>query len=394
MRVLISGAGVAGPTLAYWLLRHGFTPTLVEAAPSLRTGGYVIDFWGAGFEIANRMGLLPSIRPRGYIVREVRAVDDRGRTAASLPTQAFFKMTQGQFLSIPRGDLAACIYAALDGKVETLFGDRVVRLEQSTSGIEVGFASHPSRHFDLVVGCDGLHSGIRQLVYGDESQFEKYLGFKVAAFEAPGYAPREELVYIMHTGVGRQIARFSKRDNRTMFLFTFQDNDPSLPSSLDAQKALLREKFASMGWEMPQILDALDQTSSLYIDRVSQIHMGPAPASWSRGRVTLLGDAAFAVSLLAGQGTALAMIAAYILAGELRRADGDYSRAFAQYQQRFGPFVLAKQKAAPRLAGFFAPRSRLALFIRNQAMDLMRFNWIANFAVSRDIRDRIELPEY
>jgi 2-polyprenyl-6-methoxyphenol hydroxylase-like FAD-dependent oxidoreductase len=394
MRILISGAGVAGPTVAYWLLRHGFTPTLVESAPRLRTGGYVIDFWGAGFEIANRMGMLPSIRPCGYIVREVRAVDDRGRTAASLPTQAFFKMTQGQFLSIPRGDLAACIYAALDGKVETLFADRVVRLEQSTSGVEVGFASRPARHFDLVVGCDGLHSGIRQLVYGDESQFEKYLGFKVAAFEVPGYAPRDELVYIMHTAVGRQIARFSMRDNRTMFLFTFQDDDPSLPSSLDGQKALLREKFGSMGWETPQILDALDQTSDLYFDRVSQIHMGPAPDSWSRGRVTLLGDAAFAVSLLAGQGTALAMIAAYILAGELHRTGGDYTRAFAQYQQQFGPFVLGKQKAAPRLAGFFAPSSQLALFIRNKAMSLMKFNWIANLAVSRDIRDRIELPEY
>jgi len=394
MRILISGAGVAGPTLAWWLLRHGFTPTLVESAPHLRTGGYVIDFWGAGFEIANRMGLLPSIRPHGYIVREIRVVDDRGRTAASLPTLAFFKMTQGQFLSIPRGDLAACIYAALDGKVETLFGDRVVRVEQSDSGVEVGFASRPARHFDLVIGCDGLHSGIRQLVYGNESQFEKYLGFKVAAFEAHSYAPRDELVYMMHTGVGRQIARFSMRDNRTMFLFTFQDDHPALPSTLSGQKALLRDQFDSMGWETPQILDALDQTTDLYIDRVSQIYMGPAPGSWSRGRVTLLGDAAFAVSLLAGQGTALSMIAAYILAGELRRAGGDHERAFHEYQQRFGPFVLGKQKAAPRLAGFFAPRSQLALFVRNRAMSLMKIPWIANLAIRRDIADRIRLPDY
>ena len=394
MRILISGAGVAGPTLAWWLFRHGFTPTLVESAPRLRTGGYVIDFWGAGFEIANRMGMLPSIRPHGYLVREVRVVDNRGRTAASLPTRAFFKMTQGQFLSIPRGDLAACIYAALDGKVETLFGDRVVRLEQSDSGVDVGFASRPARHFDLVVGCDGLHSGIRQLVYGDESQFEKYLGFKVAAFEVRGYTPRDELVYMMHTGVGRQISRFSMRDDRTMFLFIFKDEDRRVPSTLPEQKALLREQFAGMGWETAQILDALDRTPDLYIDRVSQIHMGATPGSWSRGRVTLLGDAAFAVSFLAGQGTALAMIAAYILAGELRRASGDYGRAFAEYQARFGPFVLGKQNAAPRLAGFFAPSSRLALFLNHRAMNLMRIPWIANFAVRRGIADRLELPDY
>jgi 2-polyprenyl-6-methoxyphenol hydroxylase-like FAD-dependent oxidoreductase len=394
MRILISGAGVAGPTLAWWLARDGFTPTLVESAPRLRTGGYVIDFWGPGFEIANRMGMLPSIRPHGYSVREIRVVDDRGRTAASLPTQAFFKMTRGQFLSIPRGDLAACIYTALDGKVETLFGDRVVRLEQSGSGVDVGFASRPARHFDLVVGCDGPHSGIRQLVYGDESQFEKYLGFKVAAFEVRGYALRDELVYMMHTGVGRQIARFSMRDDRTMFLFTFRDDDRSLPATLPEQKALLRDQFGRMGWEAPQILDALDRTSDLYIDRVSQIHMGPAPDSWSRGRVTLLGDAAFAVSILAGQGTALSMIAAYILAGELRRAGGDHTRAFLEYQQRFGPFVLAKQKAATRLAGFFAPRSQLALFARNKAMSLMKIPWIADLAIRRDIADRLELPDY
>ena len=394
MRILVSGAGVAGPTLAYWLLRHGFTPTLVEIAPQLRTGGYIIDFWGAGFDIANRMGMLPSLRPYSYLVRELRAVDERGRIAASIPTDGFFRMTHGQFLSIARGDLAACIYATLDGKVETLFGDRVVRLEQSEAGVEVGFAARPARHFDLVIGCDGLHSGIRQLVYGDDSQFEKYLGVKVAAFRAEGYAPRDELVYLLHTAVGRQIARFSLRGDRTMFLFTFEDHDPSLPPTLAEQKALLRAKFGGMGWETPQILDALDGSHSLYIDRVSQIHMGPAADSWSRGRVSLLGDAAFAVSLLAGQGTALSMIAAYILAGELRRADGDYKRAFAQYQARFGPFILGKQNAAPRLAGFFAPRSRLALFLRNQGMKLMRLPGVANFAFRGDLRDRIELPEY
>ena len=184
------------------------------------------------------------------------------------------------------------------------------------------------------------------------------------------------------------------RDDRTMFLFTFRDEDRSLPATLSEQKALLRDQFGRMGWETPQILDALDRTSDLYIDRVSQIHMGPAPGSWSRGRVTLLGDAAFAVSILAGQGPALSMIAAYILAGELRRAGGDYTRAFAQYQQRFGPFVLRKQRAATRLAGFFAPRSRLALFARNQAMNLMKIPWIANLAIRRDLADRIELPDY
>lgn len=394
MRILISGAGIAGPSLAFWLLRHGFAPTLVESSPRLRPGGYIIDFWGAGFEIANRMGLLPHIRPSGYEVQELRVVDDRNRPVASLSTKSFSRIARGQFLSIPRGDLASAIYAGLDGKVETLFGDRVVRLDPSASGIDVGFASRPARHFDLVIGCDGLHSGIRQLVFGEEARFERYLGYKAAAFETRGYPCRDELVYVLHTGIGRQIARFSMRDDRTMFLFTFHDPDPDVPSSLSDQKALLRDRFGKLRWETPQILDALDRSPGLYFDRVSQIHMGAAPGSWSRGRVALLGDAAFCVSLLAGQGTALAMVAAYILAGELRRAGGDYARAFAAYQQRFGPFVGGKQRAAPRLAGFFGPRSHVALFARNRIINLMRLPWLANMAMRRDLVDRLELPDY
>jgi 2-polyprenyl-6-methoxyphenol hydroxylase-like FAD-dependent oxidoreductase len=393
MRILIAGAGIAGPTLAYWLFRHGFTPTLVESAPRLRTGGYIVDFWGAGFDVANRMGLLPSLRPFSYLVREIRVVDHRGRPLARLATDAFFRITQGRFLSIARGDLAACIYASLDGKVETLFGDHVVRLEPSASGVEVGFASRPARHFDLVIGCDGLHSGIRRLAFGDETRFEKYLGYKAAAFAVSGYAPRDDLVYVLHTQVGRQIARFSMRDDRTMFLFTFEDDDPALPPTLPEQKAFLRRRFAGMGWETPQILDALEGAADLYFDRMSQIAMGSAPDSWSRGRVSLLGDAAFAVSLLAGQGSALAMVGAWLLAGELRRAGGDYTRAFTRYQQLFAPFVLGKQKAAPRMAGFFAPRSRLALFLRTGAMRLMNHPWIAHLAIGHDIADKIDLPD-
>ncbi len=176
MRVLISGAGVAGPTLAFWLLRHGFTPTLVESAPQLRTGGYVIDFWGAGFEVANRMGLLPQIRPRGYIVRELRAVNGAGATIASVPTASFFEVSRGGFISIPRGDLAAAIYQSLDSKVETIFGDRIAHIENAGDGVNVSFEHTPTRGFDLVVGADGLHSGVRRIVFGEEARLREVSG--------------------------------------------------------------------------------------------------------------------------------------------------------------------------------------------------------------------------
>ncbi len=389
MKVLISGAGIAGPALAYWLARYGDEVTIVEEAPRLRTGGYIIDFWGAGFEIADRMGLVPELKAAGYKVREVRVVNDRGERVAGFSADSLTRATNGRFVSIPRGDLASLIFSKIRGGVETIFGDSISRIVQTTTCARVTFESGVQREFDIVVGADGLHSRVRSLVFGGERQFEKYLGYRVAAFETEGYRPRDELAYLMYTQVHQQVSRFAMRGDRTMFLFTFAAPD-TVVEDVAAQKALLRRRFGSSGWECPRILRALDETGDLYFDRVSQIRMD----RWDHGRVVLLGDAAFCVSLLAGQGSALAMTAAYILAGELHRAAGDHSRAFARYQEIFGPFVGGKQKAALRLAGFFAPKSRASLFLRNQVMNLMSISWVSDYVFARDLKDSIALPAY
>ncbi len=394
MRVLISGAGIAGPTLAYWLARYRFTPTILETAPRLRTGGYVIDFWGAGYDVAERMGLLPEISGKGYVVQEVRAVARGGQRLAEFRSDAFSRMTHGRFVSLPRGELAASIFGKIEGNVETIFGESLDCVEQTEKGVNVTFQSGERRQFDLLIGADGLHSRVRQLVYGEQSGFERYLGYKVAAFEIKGYRPRDELVYVMYTQVGQQVVRFAMRDDRTMFLFTFADEDIAVVDTVEAQKRVLRERFGASGWECPEILQALDSCNELYFDRVSQIQMDSARGMWTRGRVTLVGDAAYCVSLLAGQGSALAMAGAYILAGELHRAHGDYAAAFRRYQDLFYPFVLHKQKAARRFAGTFAPKSNFALFLRNQIFRLMAFPWIAELAVGRDLADTIVLPDY
>ncbi len=394
MRVLISGAGIAGPTLAYWLLRYGYKPTIIEDAPRLRAGGYVIDFWGAGYDVADRMGLLPEIRRKGYVVREVRVVGPGGKRLAGFPADAFSRLTRGRFVSLPRGDLAASIFEAIDGQVEMIFGNSLNRVEQTGKSVTVTFETGETREFDLVVGADGLHSRVRQLVYGEESRFERYLGYKVAAFEVKGYRPRDELVYVMYTQLGRQVVRFAMRDDRTMFLLTFADENLTVVDNALAQKAVLRERFADDGWECAKILQALDTCNDLYFDRVSQIQMNPQSGLWTRGRVTLVGDAASCVSLLAGQGSALAMVAAYILAGELHRANADYEAAFTRYQELFAPFVSKKQKAALRFAGTFAPKSNFALFLRNQVFRLMAIPGVADLAVGRDIADAIAFPDY
>ncbi len=297
-------------------------------------------------------------------------------------------------MSLPRGDLAASIFSKIEGEVETIFGDGVAHIEQTEKGVWVTFECGAKREFDLVVGADGLHSKVRGLVFGEENRFEKYLGYKAAAFEVEGYRPRDELVYLMYTLVGREVGRFAMRGDRTMFLFIFADQEVAGGDDLQSQKALLRKRFESGGWECPQILDALDTVDDLYFDRVSQIQMDPHQGLWTRGRVTLVGDAASCVSLLAGQGTALAMVAAYILAGELHRANGDYAQAFMRYQDLFGPFVRRKQKAALRFAGAFAPKSKFSLWLRDRIFSLMAIPWFADLAIGRDLADRIKLPDY
>jgi 2-polyprenyl-6-methoxyphenol hydroxylase-like FAD-dependent oxidoreductase len=391
MKVLISGIGVAGPTLAYWLAEQGIEVTLVEQAPRLRRGGYVVDFWGLGFDVAERMSRLSDLQKKGYRVQEVRMVDGRGRRVGGFSAKDVFgRLTLGRYLSVPRGELAASLYESIEDRAETIFGDSLVALEQDDREVRVSFARSGVRAFDLVIGADGLHSNVRRLAFGEESRYEKYLGYKVAAFETEGYRPRNPDVYLLHTEVGQQVGRFSMRDDRTMFLFVFSDQDPerAMGAGADGQKAELRRRFGHSGWECPQILQALDSVTELYFDRVSQIQM----PSWSRGRVSLVGDAAFCVSLLGGQGSALAMTAAYVLASELKAAAGNHRTAFERYHQRLASFIDRKQKAAARFAGFFAPRSRLRLFLHNQVTRLLSLPFVADVAFRRDLTDRISLP--
>jgi len=388
--ILISGMGIAGPTLAYWLKAAGFAPTLVETAPRLRSGGYIVDFWGLGYDIAERMGLLDQIDHVGYRVREMRLVDDRGARIAGFRTRTFTELTGGRFITLARSDLSRLLFHTIKDKTETIFGDEIVGLRQNAEHVEVRFRQAGERRFDLLIGADGLHSAVRRLAFGPESRFEKKLGYAFAAFEIDGYQPRDEDVYVIYGRPGQMLGRFTERGNRTLFLFFFTTGEGALPVEPVQQKAMLRERYRGAKWELPAILTELDQTEELYFDSVSQIRM----ENWSRGRVALAGDAAFCVSLLAGQGSALAMISAYVLAGELMRAGGRHDEAFTRYEALLRPFVSAKQRGAARLGGMFAPRTRWGLQFRNYVIKAFAIPGLARLAVGRDIIDNLSLPAY
>ena len=387
MRVLIVGAGIAGPTLAYWLQRLGHQPTVVERAPELRRGGYLVDFWGAGFDVAERMGIVPELRRSGYHLLEARAVGRDGRRIASFEPSAFVG-SGDRYVTIARSDLASAVYEALDGRVETVFDDTVEAIDDDGDRVHVTFRSGTRRDFDLVVGADGLHSRVRLLAFGPQERFENHLGIVVAAFDIAGYRPRDEHVAVMHADVGFQVLRLSLREDVTMFLVTLRDSGNVPLDSPREQQALLRRRLADAGWETPAILDAMAEARTFYFDRVSQIRM----PSWSRGRVALVGDAAACPSLLAGQGSALAMVEAYVLAAELASTDGDHAAAFARYHTRLAPLLRSKQDAAKGLGLAFAPRNHVQLAVRNTVIRLLGLPRVPNLVMGRSLRDAVELP--
>ena len=387
--VLISGAGIAGPTLAWWLVRQGFAPTVVEQASEPRTGGYLIDFWGVGYDVAERMGLLPVLHDIGYNVTEVRIVNELGHRVAGFDAAVLREATHGRYVSVLRGDLARAIFATIADDVETIFGDSVTGLEETGDGVTVRFGHGPTRRFDLVVGAGGLHSVIRKLSFGPELWFEKYLGYYTAAFTAPHYPHRDDGVYVSYSVPGRQIARYGLRDGRSAFflILAAERTLTYLRHNLDAQRETLWSAFGGLGWETTEIMEALDSAVDLYFDTVSQVRM----PHWSRGRVVLIGDAAYCPSLLAGQGSAFAMAGAFVLARELARAEGDHEAAFSSYERRFKPFMDAKQQAAQHFGGWFAPRTRAALRLRNLVTRAMNTRWLGKRLVARSLGDRFDL---
>jgi 2-polyprenyl-6-methoxyphenol hydroxylase-like FAD-dependent oxidoreductase len=305
-------------------------------------------------------------------------------------TKVFSELTAERYVTLRRSDLSRLLFEKIRGTAEVLFDSEIVGLQQQPDGVRVRLRHGGERRFDLVIGADGLHSAVRGLAFGPQRQFEKHLGYVVAAFEVAGYRPRDEDVYLMYGQPGRMLGRFTLHDDRTLFLFVFAAEGDTLPGTLDLQKSMLRKTYGEGKWECPQVLQRLEETDELYFDRVSQIRM----ESWSQGRVALAGDAAVCVSLLAGQGSALAMISAYVLAGELGSAGGRHEAAFSNYEARLRNYITAKQRGAERFASAFAPRTAGGLWFRNQVIRAFAIPGVARFAIGRDIADTLQLPDY
>ncbi|MES9592081.1 FAD-dependent monooxygenase [Streptomyces sp. NPDC094045] len=357
-RVLVSGASIAGPVLAYWLTRHGFSVTVVERAPALRrTGGHAVDLFRPAMNISEKMGVLPRIEERATGTDRMTVYREGSRRPVRADLTKVFGAASDRHVEIMRDDLSEIYYDAARDDVEYIFGDSITAI--SPDG-EVRFENAAPRRFDLVVGADGLHSNVRRLVFDEESRLNSFIGAYLGVLTLPNFSGLDGELLI-HVGVGRTAGMYGARhlgDARALFLFRSERELDYHHRDVPRQKELLRGAFAGMHTQVDRWLDELDRTPAFYFDSITQLHMD----TWSQGRVTLVGDAGYCPGPAVGGSTSLAVVGAYVLAGELARAGGDHERAFPAYEHVMAEHVHGSRAVALSAAKTLIPTSRLGVW--------------------------------
>jgi 2-polyprenyl-6-methoxyphenol hydroxylase-like FAD-dependent oxidoreductase len=369
-RVLISGASVAGPILAYWLNRFGFQPTVVERTEELRigTGGHAVDLFGPALQIIEWMGARQRVADAGTRT-EIISFIQGGHRPVDVPAESMSEGVSAQHVEIMRGELAKIIYELGRNDIDYVFGNSIRSLEDTEQGVNVAFHHGSPQIFDLVIGADGLHSITRRLVFGEEHQFLHFLGGYLAVFTVPNYLDLHQQM-VGYGDVGRTAALYPVRGTgqarvillwRTPALHDFDHHDVA------AQRRLIRNMYGDMGWEVPRLLTELENADDLYLDSISTIVM----ETWTRGRVTLVGDAGYSPGPAVGGGTSLAVVGAYVLASELAASSSDHAHGLAAYEQVLRPAVHHSQKIGPAVMKRLIPRSRMQLWAMAEVIRLL-----------------------
>lgn len=378
---LISGASIAGPVLAFWLAEAGWDVTVVERAASLRTSGYPVDIRGTATEVVHRMGVHDQIAASLHRHDPLAVLSPRGRRMATVDFSGLVNDPGAGDLEIARGTLSEILYRASSERAGYVFGDSITGLTQTATGVDATFAHRPPQTFDVVLGADGIHSNVRSLTFGDESQFIRHLGSCAAIWDLPGdmFTAGTGFMY-SHPGRTAMVGRLARGGASQAFL-AFEHPDPGTVNRYDTDEILrtLRDAFADDRWHTHEIIDTLPRAEDLYFDTVSQIRMD----RWSTGRVALVGDAAYAPAFLSGQGTSIAIAGAYLLATELVRHEAPET-AYAAYESRMRGYVEKNQNLALRSDSTVISHTTGQLLMRN--ITLCALPWLQRLGLLRLLR--------
>jgi len=357
--LIISGGGIAGLTLGILLRERGWSPLVVELEPAPSTGGYMMDFFGTGWDVAERMGLTDALRAIRYPIDSLKFVDDHGRPFLDVPIDRIRDALDGRYVYLRRSDLERILLdRAGRAGVAIRFGASIRSLVDVGDGLEATFEDGETARVDLVVGADGVHSRVRELAFGPEASFARRFGCRVAAFHAP-LAPAIGRSVMLYEEPDRVAFFYPLSDDRMDAMYVFRDDSPDVVAS-DDRLPLLRRRYEQAGWITSRVLEGLSDRTPLFFDVLEQIVM----PRWSAGRVCLIGDACGCLTLAAGQGSHMAMAGAYVLASELLRRPDDHESAFRAYEGFLRPHVERKQAEASRMASRFVPSPGSWMWLR------------------------------
>ena len=399
MKILISGASVAGPVLAYWLHRYGFEPTVVERTPAMRhgLGGHAVDLFGPGAEVARRMGRWDAIEAARTRI-ESMTIERFGKRPVHVDLSRLYAGISGRHVEILRGELTKILSDATRAGTEYVFGDSIATLHDDGAGVDVTFESGEERRFDLVIGADGMHSTVRRLAFGPEESMRRPLGGYLAVFSMPDVLDLGDGM-VAHFSVDRIVAGYGVHQTgqtRAGFLFRTPHELHYDYRDKDEQKALLAKEFRDYGWKAPLLLEHLPAAEDFYFDSISQITLD----TWQRGRIGLVGDAGFCPAPAVGGGTSLAVVTAYILAGELAAARSDLPSGLRNYERTVRRMVDLSRAIGPKVMRTLIPGSPTALKLMPFAAaavpklptSVQRFIWSQN-AVGKALSS-VPLPDY
>ncbi|RYE84567.1 MAG: FAD-binding monooxygenase, partial [Myxococcales bacterium] len=344
LRVLVSGASFAGLATAYWMRRLGHEVTVVEAASGLRTGGTAVNIEGRTVEVVARMGILEAIRARRLSLErwEYKNADDV--TEGVMEQRQPGEPPPADSIEVERNTLLGLLYDLVKDDVEIVFDDRITALSETAGGVEVAFRRGAPRSFELVFGCDGLHSTVRRLWFGDESRYTHFLEQYFAISIVDKSLIRPDTAQMFNVP-GKGIMLNAYKDRTDIILCFVSEQEIAYNHRDEAQqRRIVAERFAGVGWRAAELLEEVRLSTSFYFDKLCQVRM----PSWARGRVALVGDAAYCASPAAGKGGSLALDGAAALAEAFAKHPGDLERAFREYDDSFRPYIEEVQAAAVR----------------------------------------------